>query len=244
MSDKWIFSLFATFLSQTILRIFKFSWSLMLFFINLLMTFFWLLMLIVVYISCVSIAKIHHDMHIKFAFFLLILKSFSDLLMHLSWLREERCFRYSACKETWSDFVDSLTHLLFSEESAWWFSSASFLLLLCLLSLSWLYVSCKATMILLWNVVFSLIILLLSCLLITWFSMRNAYFSAFVTACLAVELMSSVSICSSWWMHLELHDVFLLIQVKDNASASMLFLFMSDFCSSFSLTLMSLLVNQ
>ncbi len=174
---------------------------------------------------------------------MLILKSFSDLLMHLSWLHEERCLCYSACKKTQSDFVNSLIHLLFFEESAWWFSSASFLLLLCLLSLSWLYVSCEVSMILLWDVVLSLIILLLSCLFMTWFLMRNAYFSAFVTACLAVELMSSVSIHSSWWMHLESHDVFLLIWVENDALASVLFLFMNDLCSSFSLTLMSLLVN-
>ncbi len=66
MSDEWVFSLFATFLSQTILRIFKFSWSLMLFFISFLMTFFWLLMLIVMHISYVSIANVHCNMHVKF----------------------------------------------------------------------------------------------------------------------------------------------------------------------------------
>jgi len=128
---------------------------------------------------------------------LLILKSFSDLIMHLNWLHEERCLCYSAYKETWSDLVDLLTCLLFSEESAWWFSSASSLFLLCLLSLLWLYISCKAMMISLWNIILSLIILLLSHLLITWFLMRNAYFSAFVTACLAIELMSSISVHSS-----------------------------------------------
>ncbi len=37
MSDEWIFLLFATFLNQTILRIFRFSWSLVLFFISFLM---------------------------------------------------------------------------------------------------------------------------------------------------------------------------------------------------------------
>ena len=125
MSDKWVFSLSATFLSQTILRIFRFSWSLMLFFISFLMTFFWLLMSIVMRISYVSTAKIRRDMRVKFVISFAHLKSFSDLLMHLSWLREERCFCYSACEETWSDFVDSLTRLLFSEESAWWSSSAS-----------------------------------------------------------------------------------------------------------------------
>ncbi len=66
MSNEWVFSLFVTFLSKTILKIFKFSWSLVLFFINLLMTFFWLFMSIIVHILCVSIAKIHHNMRIKF----------------------------------------------------------------------------------------------------------------------------------------------------------------------------------
>ncbi len=66
MSDEWIFSLFATFLSQTILRIFKFSWSFALFFISFLMTFFSLFMSIVVCISYVSTAKIYCDMCIKF----------------------------------------------------------------------------------------------------------------------------------------------------------------------------------
>ena len=67
MSNEWVFSLSATFLSQTILRIFRFSWSFALFFISLLMTFFWLLMLIVVHISCVSTVKIRRDMRVKFA---------------------------------------------------------------------------------------------------------------------------------------------------------------------------------
>ena len=66
MNNEWIFSLSVTFLSQTILRIFRFSWSLALFFINFLMTFFWLFMLIVVCISCVSIAKICCNMRVKF----------------------------------------------------------------------------------------------------------------------------------------------------------------------------------
>ncbi len=44
MSDEWVFSLFTTFLNQTILKIFRFSWSLALFFISFLMTFFWLFM--------------------------------------------------------------------------------------------------------------------------------------------------------------------------------------------------------
>ena len=58
MSDEWIFSLFAIFLSQTILETFRSSWSLMLFFINLSMIFFWLLMFIVVCTSYVNITKI------------------------------------------------------------------------------------------------------------------------------------------------------------------------------------------
>ncbi len=66
MSDEWVFSLSTTFLSQTILRIFRFSWSLALFFISFLMTFFWLLVSIVVCTSCVSIANVHHNMRVKF----------------------------------------------------------------------------------------------------------------------------------------------------------------------------------
>ena len=67
MSDKWIFSLSTTFLSQTILRIFRFSWSLALSFINLLMITFWLLVSIVMCILCVSTAKIWHTIRIEFA---------------------------------------------------------------------------------------------------------------------------------------------------------------------------------
>ncbi len=40
MSDEWVFSLFAIFLSQTILKTFRSSWSLALSFINLSMIFF------------------------------------------------------------------------------------------------------------------------------------------------------------------------------------------------------------
>ncbi len=58
MSDEWVFSLSVTFLSQTILRTFRSSWSLALSFINLSMIFSWLLMSIVVCTSCVSTAKI------------------------------------------------------------------------------------------------------------------------------------------------------------------------------------------
>ncbi len=66
MSDKWVFSLLTTFLSQTILRIFKFSWSLALSFINLLMITFWLLMFIVMHISCASTTKIQCIIRIEF----------------------------------------------------------------------------------------------------------------------------------------------------------------------------------
>ncbi len=58
MSDKWVFLLSAIFLSQTILRTFRSSWSLALSFISLSIIFSWLLMSIVVRTSCVSIAKI------------------------------------------------------------------------------------------------------------------------------------------------------------------------------------------
>ncbi len=58
MSNEWVFSLFATFLNQTILRTFRSSWSFTLSFINLSMIFSWLLMSIVMHTSCVSIVKI------------------------------------------------------------------------------------------------------------------------------------------------------------------------------------------
>ncbi len=65
MSDKWVFSLSAIFLSQTILRTFRSLWSFTLFFINLSMIFSWLLMSIVVHTSCVSIAKIWRATHVE-----------------------------------------------------------------------------------------------------------------------------------------------------------------------------------
>ncbi len=67
MSDEWVFSLSAIFLSQTILRTFRSSWSLTLSFINLSMIFSWLLMSIVVCTSCVSIAKIQRATRVKLA---------------------------------------------------------------------------------------------------------------------------------------------------------------------------------
>ncbi len=67
MSNKWIFLLLTTFLSQTILRIFRFSWSLTLSFISLLMITFWLLVFIVMCISCASTAKIQCTIRVKFA---------------------------------------------------------------------------------------------------------------------------------------------------------------------------------
>ncbi len=67
MSDEWVFSLLITFLSQTILRIFKFSWSLALSFTSLLMITFWLLVSIVMCISCASTAKIRRTIRVKFA---------------------------------------------------------------------------------------------------------------------------------------------------------------------------------
>ena len=65
MSNKWVFLLSTIFLSQTILRTFRFSWSLTLSFINLSMIFFWLFMSIVVCISCVSTVKIRRAMHVE-----------------------------------------------------------------------------------------------------------------------------------------------------------------------------------
>ncbi len=65
MSDEWVFSLSAIFLSQIILRTFKSSWSLALSFINLSMIFSWLLMSIIVHTSCVNIAKIRRATCVK-----------------------------------------------------------------------------------------------------------------------------------------------------------------------------------
>ncbi len=65
MNNEWVFSLFAIFLSQIILRTFRSSWSLALSFINLSMIFFWLLMSIVVCTSCVSTAKIQRVTHVE-----------------------------------------------------------------------------------------------------------------------------------------------------------------------------------
>ncbi len=58
MSDEWIFSLLTIFLSQAILSIFRSSWSFTLFFINLLMIVFWLLVFNVMCTSCANIAKL------------------------------------------------------------------------------------------------------------------------------------------------------------------------------------------
>ncbi len=58
MSDEWVFSLSTIFLSQAILSIFKSSWSFTLFFINLLIIIFWLLVFSVMCTSCASIAKL------------------------------------------------------------------------------------------------------------------------------------------------------------------------------------------
>ncbi len=67
MSNEWIFSLSTTFLSQTIFKIFKFLWSFTLSFISLLMITFWLLVSIVMCISCASTAKIQCIICVKFA---------------------------------------------------------------------------------------------------------------------------------------------------------------------------------
>ncbi len=66
MSNEWIFSLSITFLSQTILKIFKSSWSFALFFISFLMIISWLLVSIMMHISCVSTAKIWHTIRVEF----------------------------------------------------------------------------------------------------------------------------------------------------------------------------------
>ncbi len=67
MSDEWVFSLSAIFLSQTILKTFRSSWSLALSFISLSMIFSWLLMSIVMHTSCVNIAKIRRATHVELA---------------------------------------------------------------------------------------------------------------------------------------------------------------------------------
>ncbi len=67
MSNEWVFSLFTIFLSQTILKTFKSSWSLALSFINLSIIFSWLFMFIVMHTSYVSIAKIQRVIHVELA---------------------------------------------------------------------------------------------------------------------------------------------------------------------------------
>ncbi len=67
MSDEWVFLLSTIFLSQTILRTFKSSWSFALSFTSLSMIFFWLLMFIVVCTSYVSTAKIQRATHVELA---------------------------------------------------------------------------------------------------------------------------------------------------------------------------------
>ncbi len=67
MSDEWVFSLSAIFLSQAILRTFRSSWSLALSFISLSMIFSWLLMSIVVRTSCVSTAKVRRATRVELA---------------------------------------------------------------------------------------------------------------------------------------------------------------------------------
>jgi len=57
-SDEWTFSLLTIFLSQAILSIFRSSWSLTLFFINLLMIVFWLLVFNVMCTSYANITKL------------------------------------------------------------------------------------------------------------------------------------------------------------------------------------------
>ncbi len=77
MSDEWIFSLSTIFLSQAILSIFKSSWSFMLFFINLLMTVFWLLVFNMMCTSCASITKLLHTTCAELAIFFTHVWNFS-----------------------------------------------------------------------------------------------------------------------------------------------------------------------
>ncbi len=77
MSNEWIFSLSTIFLSQAILSIFRSSWSLALFFINLLMIIFWLLVFNVMCTSCASIAKLLHTTCAELAIFFIHVWVFS-----------------------------------------------------------------------------------------------------------------------------------------------------------------------
>lgn len=90
MNNEWVFLLFAIFLSQTILKIFRFLWSFALSFINLSISTFWLLVFVVMCILCVNTAKNRRDMHVKFAIF----------FAH-SWFlfRFARAFELIACRE-------------------------------------------------------------------------------------------------------------------------------------------------
>ncbi len=65
MNDEWIFSLSTIFLNQTILKIFKSSWSFALFFINLLIIIFWLFIFNMMHTSCVSITKLLYITYVK-----------------------------------------------------------------------------------------------------------------------------------------------------------------------------------
>ncbi len=105
MSNEWIFSLFAIFLSQTILRTFRSSWSLALFFINLLMIFFWLLMFIVVCTLYVSITKIQRAMHVE----LMISFAYVWVFFRFAWTSELTAWRkISLLLSLQSDMIKSL----------------------------------------------------------------------------------------------------------------------------------------
>ncbi len=155
-------------------------------FISLLIITFWLLVFIVMCILCASTVKIQHIIHIKFMI------SFTHVwdFFRFAWafkvlnsLREVWCLRFQACKETWLDFFELLTCLWFFEESVQWISFVSSLFSFFLLSLSWSIIFCKVMIIYLWNVTFSLLLLLLSCSLMTWFLMRSVCYLMFVAAC-------------------------------------------------------------
>jgi len=77
MSDEWVFSLLTIFLSQAIFNIFKFSWSFTLFFINLLMIIFWLLVFSVMHTSYANIMKLLHTTCAELAIFFIHAWDFS-----------------------------------------------------------------------------------------------------------------------------------------------------------------------
>ncbi len=157
-------------------------------------------------------------------FSLFMSETFLKLFKLLNSSREVRCLRFQACEATLLDLVALSTCLRFSERSD---RSISFV------SFSSFFFS-----------LFSLeshLLLLHRLMMMFW--MWNAYFPVFIVVYWEVEWMSSTSVHSSQWMHLNFQSFFLK-HFKDIESTLKSLLFMNDLCSSFSLTLMSVLVDQ